>query len=104
MRSDLLFVWQKIIDELLSLQIKEGKYSGHIKNPIVNNIYLRESAFASKIFIINYILTCQKSFLYNGKKILNVLDIEFKNNEINFNEPVWTPLFDVHVQNTLTGL
>ncbi|RJR33286.1 MAG: hypothetical protein C4567_17045 [Deltaproteobacteria bacterium] len=81
-------IWNNITNEVMKHQ--DGD-TGILKNSIYSNMYyLRETAFAVKIFIVNYIITKNEEFLDRARLASKVIITHLKNN-IEFDEPVWHP-------------
>ncbi|OPY14622.1 MAG: hypothetical protein A4E66_00345 [Syntrophus sp. PtaB.Bin001] len=91
--SSLLKVWEKIVAESEEAQIAEGEKKGLVKNFLLDDVYLRESAFAAKIFATEYIRTCDEKFLQKAKMALDALQKIFNEKDMTqgLEEPTWTP-------------
>ncbi len=89
----LLRIWEKIVSEATAAQIQDGEKRGLVKNFLINDVYLRESAFAAKIFASEFKRTNDKK--YFQKTIMAVRALENILNSINLekglDEPMWTP-------------
>lgn len=91
--NSLLNIWGKIISECEQGQVLDGKYKGLVRNFLINGFYYRESAFAAKIFAVEYLRTKKEIYLNRAEMALNCLQKILKENDITqgLDEPMWTP-------------
>lgn len=91
--SALLNIWQAIVKESEQAQIQEGEKKGLVKNFLINDVYLRESAFAAKIFATEYKRTNNEKYLQKAILALDALQNIFDTKDIKdgIDEPNWTP-------------
>ena len=50
-------MWNSIYEGVQSYRIKSGINNGLYSNPIINNVYLRESAFSCNVMKVQYLKT-----------------------------------------------
>lgn len=61
-------IWNLIVEKVLQSQIQDGDNKGHFINPIINNIYYRETAFGAKILATEWHRT--KNDVFRQKALL----------------------------------
>lgn len=91
--DSMLSIWEAIVKETAIAQEMEGKNRGFVKNFVIKGIYHRETAFAAKIFAVEYRRTGVKEYLEKALLALDALgnflrDITV---EAGIEEPVLTP-------------
>jgi len=91
--NELLNIWEKLVKETSEAQILEGPKRGFVKNFLIDDTYYRETAFAAKIFAVEYIRTNNKEFLNRSLMCLTALQDLILKIDISqgIDEPVWTP-------------
>ncbi len=91
--SALLKIWEAIVKEAEQAQIQEGDKKGLVKNFLINDVYLRESAFAAKIFATEYKRTNDEKYFQKAIIALDALQEIFDTKDIKdgIDEPNWTP-------------
>jgi len=89
----LLEIWTKVVRETSHFQIESGDKKGLIKNPVINDFYPRETAFAAKIFATEYRRTKNVAYLQRAIQALDALQFLMNSCPAHsgLNEPVWTP-------------
>jgi len=92
-KTSLEVIWNKIVSETKSAQIMTGKHSGLVKNFLINDVYYRESAFAAKIFAVEYKRTNNSEYLERAQLSLNSLQTIFLDTDLTngINEPTFSP-------------
>jgi len=84
--DSLNLIWNSIIKEVAQFQ----EDNGNVKNSILGGYFLRETAFAAKLFLVQYKITKEKKYLKRSQNALNAVLSNLKNT-IKFDEPVWKP-------------
>jgi len=89
----LLEIWSKIVRETLHFQIEVGDKKGLIRNPVINDFYPRETAFAAKIFATEYHRSKNVVYLQRAIQAMDALQSLWNSCPAHsgLNEPVWTP-------------
>ena len=84
-------LWSKIVDKVHKSRYKDGPYTDHFHNEVINGVYYRETAFAIKILLTEWKRT--NKFIYKEssidsiKALVKVLSNEQL--ELGIDEPVY---------------
>jgi hypothetical protein len=86
-------LWETIVRAACSAQITDGEFAGLVKNPIINGFYHRETAFAAKIFAVEWKRTHDQAFLQRARQAINALDSYLRTHPVTLgiDEPTLTP-------------
>lgn len=103
-KKELLSLWKKILNECERYRIKKGNQSDLYLNPIINDIYIRESAFAAKILATNFKLTKDKNFKKKAiKTISKVNKILISSQDNGLEEPFIYPKKVIFKKGSIPG-
>ena len=91
MKATLEEVWSKLANAVCNLQLKDGEHVGHVYNAVIDGVYLRETAFAAKVFQVAYDRTKNETYLKHHARAISALNRDCLSNCATLNEPFWTP-------------
>lgn len=89
--SPLTVIWDRIVNEVGLLQDEGSRkgHPGHLMNTVINTVYLRETAFAAKVFAAQHARTGDASWRQRSERALAAL--QEQKIYAGLGEPMWTP-------------
>lgn len=91
--EEALKIWNAIVKEASKFQVLEGENKGKVLNPVIDDFYQRETAFAAKIFAAEFLRTNEEPFYDRAKASINTIEKELAITSFyeGSDEPVITP-------------
>lgn len=86
-------LWNMVVDASVAAQVLDGPHQGLVLNPVINDFYYRETAFAAKIFAAEWYRTRNSKYQWRSKIALDALACHLKAYPISqgIDEPTLTP-------------